>query len=98
MYRPHNSDRIYRLLIKAPRGSMYREKRMGPRTEPWGTPHVKGAGEETKLSIVTEKLLIQIGGETVEGRSRDAYPLLKSLKENEAVNRVRSCTKVEQQA
>lgn len=35
----------------------YTQNRSGPRTEPWGTPHVRGATEEEALPIITEKFL-----------------------------------------
>ena len=36
---------------------MYREKRMGPRMEPCGTPQQRLAGEEKELPMFVEKLL-----------------------------------------
>ena len=34
-------------------GEVQSEKRRGPRTEPWGTPVVRGIGLEDWLSMVT---------------------------------------------
>lgn len=39
-----------------PPGSIYKEKRMGPKVDPWGTPQVMGA-EDEKLLALTEKVL-----------------------------------------
>lgn len=33
------------------------KNKMGPRIDPWGTPHVSGAEEETDYLRFTEKLL-----------------------------------------
>ena len=30
-------------------------KRIGPRTDPWGTPQVKGDGDDVKPDAMTEK-------------------------------------------
>lgn len=38
---------------KCARGSTVREKRMGPRAHPWGTPHSRGADEDARLLIQT---------------------------------------------
>ena len=46
------------LRMMEPRGSMYSEKRMGPRMDPWGTPQVRGAGEEEAVPISTVKDLL----------------------------------------
>lgn len=40
-----------------PKGSMYREKSMGPRMEPWGTPQERGATDEEQFPRWTAKLL-----------------------------------------
>ncbi len=37
-----------------PRGSIYNENKIGPITEPWGTPQVTGTVDETKLPYFTE--------------------------------------------
>ena len=34
-------------------GALYREKRIGPMTEPWGTPHSSGTEQEELFSILT---------------------------------------------
>ena len=34
-------------------GALYREKRIGPMTEPWGTPHSSGTEQEKLFSILT---------------------------------------------
>lgn len=39
-----------------PKGSMYKKNRIGPRIEPWGTPHKRNA-EDTKSPRRTGKLL-----------------------------------------
>ena len=39
---------MLRSLILSETGWEYRVKRMGPRTEPWGTPYFKGKGKEFK--------------------------------------------------
>lgn len=44
MYQQHN---------KCARGSTDSEKRIGPRADPWGTPHSRGADEDTRLLIQT---------------------------------------------
>lgn len=36
------------------RGEVYKEKRSGPRTEPWGTPVRIGDGEVVRESMVTD--------------------------------------------
>lgn len=40
-----------------PRGNIYKENKMGPITEPWGTPQVTGTAVETKLPYFTENYL-----------------------------------------
>lgn len=40
-----------------PKDSIYKEKRMGPRMEPWGTPQVSGAAIEQYSLRWTEKIL-----------------------------------------
>ena len=37
---------------------MYRVKRMGPRTEPWGTPYFKGKDEEFMSPTETDCVLL----------------------------------------
>lgn len=38
-------------------GSMYKEKRMGPRIESWGTPQDRGAEDDAESPSLTEKHL-----------------------------------------
>ena len=38
-------------------GLVYREKRIGPRMEPWGTPYWSAAGCERVLPTLTECVL-----------------------------------------
>ena len=40
-----------------PKGSRYREKRMRPKMDHWGTPQESGATEEEYPPSLTEKLL-----------------------------------------
>lgn len=35
-------------------GSKWRENKIGPRTEPWGAPHERGAEEEMELPRLTQ--------------------------------------------
>jgi len=39
-------------------GSIYKENKIGPRIEPWGTPQKRGAADEEYSPIITEKLLL----------------------------------------
>lgn len=45
------------LKNKPQRESKYRENKVGPRIEPWGTPLVTGTELEENTPISTEKLL-----------------------------------------
>ena len=45
-------------LIIFPRGSMYRQKRTGPKMDPWGTPQDTGAEGEENCPIDTVKDLL----------------------------------------
>ena len=38
-------------------GLVQREKRIGPRTEPWGTPYQSAAGSKSVLPTLTECVL-----------------------------------------
>ena len=40
-------------------GEVYREKSIGPRTEPWGTTKRRGRGVEEKLLILTNFLRLK---------------------------------------
>lgn len=42
-------------LRRNPKDSMYKENRVGPKTDPWGTPQQIGAKEVEYCPIVTEK-------------------------------------------
>ena len=44
-------------LITLERGQVYKMKRIGPRTEPWGTPHVRSEGEGfTSFTVIISVL------------------------------------------
>ena len=45
-------------LILSETGWEYGVKRMGPRTEPWGTPYFKGKGKEFKSPTETDCVLL----------------------------------------
>ena len=42
------------LEITSERGCEYKVNRTGPSTEPWGTPHANGEGEDTSPSTITD--------------------------------------------
>ena len=42
-------------LINELRGVVYMLKRIGPRTEPWGTPHDRGTEDDVVPDAFTEK-------------------------------------------
>ncbi len=50
------NETLYFLKI-VPRGGIYKENRIGPKMEPWGTQHEKHAEEDIKSPRRTEKLL-----------------------------------------
>lgn len=48
---------MFNFLKTKPKGEHEWKKIMGPRIYPWGTPHVRGAEEETDYLRLTETLL-----------------------------------------
>lgn len=40
-----------------PVGSIYNENKIGPKMDPWGIPHVRGAVDDVNSPKATEKLL-----------------------------------------
>ena len=74
-------------------GSMYRTKRMGPRTEPWGSPDWRTAGSDWKL--FTELTVWKVWLKPVESRSRNTKVILQTIQKNVVVDSVKCSWQVQ---
>ena len=77
------------------RGVVYRTKRMGPSTQPWGTPYMSCEGKEDELLTEAVWYLSEIWLKPLECSWLNGKNRIHTGEENLVVNSVKSCRKIQ---
>lgn len=88
-------DMPVNLLKRVPRRSIYKVNKIGPKTEPWGTPQDRTADLDRQGPSNRKTLLCKVWREPVQSAANDTHPLFE-LKNHYAVTlSIKGCTKVQ---